>query len=998
MGTATSTMMQEEPFVFTITNTRTPSSKVDPNNIAVTTQDDKDEDIDGPTNCATEQITAGALAGPTTRFDSGTDTPGVSADATVTFTTKGQIETGGKIQIVLPDETAGANGANKGWRMAATPTITNAQAWAGTAAWDQTNRVLVITTATAEIPQDTEVVFTVGSVRTPSSFRTSGGQAPTTTKDDKNKIVDGPTDIATDAITSPLLTTPLSFALQATPTDLRTPGVRSTATVKFVATGQILIGGKIDIVFPNLAGTVQQGWRYFTTAPTIAVSQPASVTATSAWDSANRKLVITTAGADIADGASVEFTVADTMTPSGAVAANNVVITTRDPNGRTTDADTNAATDVITESVLTDGSLPNGKKFMQATAKNTPGVTSTSTVAFTTNGQVLSGGHIVLIFPDVADGTTATPDEEWRIKDGSTGCGTITFSKPAGTGVTGSCTWNPTTRSLDVTTGGADIGDGTAAVDVEFTVTDVKTPSSIVVANNIATSTKDSLNAIVDGPTNIATDEITAGQMTAGTNGINWKMSVDTPGYMSTATMTFKTTGEIKAGHHVDIVLPDLGYTVPATGVPHVMRPTQDINGVATEYVFATSAYNTVTRTLTITTSNGDIPEDTDVEITLCHVKTPPTVTAAGTAAQIKSYDNRVTANKGTTDEPVAMATEAVTAGALRAHPSWGKRFGTMVIGQGFTPGVGIVPKINFSTRGEVQSGGKILITIPDDGWDISVAAFAVTVSELTGVTATAAWDSANRLLTITTATAAIPQDTPVTLNVGTTATVTTPLSVKSAATAATTTAHSDDGVIDGPTNLDVDEVVAGIPTGDLTFKTVFDTPGVTQTVTVSCTLIGKLAIGGKIVLVLPEVPTANKWSMGSTPTIAFTTGPTGLTGTGAFDATRTLTITTADADIPEATALVFTIADVKTPSGALPAYSSGSITTTLTGGETVDTTALHTEAILAGSNSRSLWEPSDTTPGKTSSVTLRFYTHGEIPVGGNIGVRLPPNDGWGFP
>ena len=38
------------------------------------------------------------------------------------------------------------------------------------------------------------------------------------------------------------------------------------------------------------------------------------------------------------------------------------------------------------------------------------------------------------------------------------------------------------------------------------------------------------------------------------------------------------------------------------------------------------------------------------------------------------------------------------------------------------------------------------------------------------------------------------------------------------------------------------------------------------------------------------------------------------------LDGTRTLTITTADADIPEATALVFTIADVKTPSGALPA------------------------------------------------------------------------------
>merc|ERR1711998_357388 len=143
-------------------------------------------------------------------------------------------------------------------------------------------------------------------------------------------------------------------------------------------------------------------------------------------------------------------------------------------------------------------------------------------------------------------------------------------------------------------------------------------------------------------------------------------------------------------------------------------------------------------------------------------------------------------------------------------------------------------------------------------------------------------------------------------------------------------------------------------------------------TATVSTTLIGQLAIGGKIVLVLPDVPSAAGWSMGNTPTIAFTTGPSGITGTGAFVSnTRTLTITTATTAIPEATSLVFTIADVKTPSGALPAYDTGSITTTLTGGQTVDTTELKTEPILAGSNSRSTWEPSDVTPGKTSSVTL---------------------------
>merc|ERR1740127_100213 len=228
-----------------------------------------------------------------------------------------------------------------------------------------------------------------------------------------------------------------------------------------------------------------------------------------------------------------------------------------------------------------------------------------------------------------------------------------------------------------------------------------------------------------------------------------------------------------------------------------------------------------------------------------------------------------------------------------------------------------------------------------------------------------------------------------------------TPLSIKNADTAAVTTIHNNGGsdeIIDGPTNLITDEVTAGIPTGDLYFRTGTDSPGVTQTVSVSFTVSGKLAIGDKIVIELPTEPCAATWSMSSTPTIGFTTGPTGITGTGAWVSnTRTLTITTADAAIPENTALVVTVSDVKTPSGELPDPHDGTLTTTLATGEVVDTVALETEVMVAGSNGRTTWEPNDVTPGKSGvAVTLKFYTVGEVPIGGEVRVRLP-DDGWAF-
>ena len=98
-------LKQATAHVFEITNALTPSSIVGASNVVATSQDSQDKDIDTTTTMAMDQIAAGALA--TATFATATDTPGFESVATVSFTTAGRVEIGGKVKLVMPEE-AGA--------------------------------------------------------------------------------------------------------------------------------------------------------------------------------------------------------------------------------------------------------------------------------------------------------------------------------------------------------------------------------------------------------------------------------------------------------------------------------------------------------------------------------------------------------------------------------------------------------------------------------------------------------------------------------------------------------------------------------------------------------------------------------------------------------------------------------------------------------------------------------------------------------------------------
>ena len=227
---------------------------------------------------------------------------------------------------------------------------------------------------------------------------------------------------------------------------------------------------------------------------------------TTSFNTGDRKLTLTTGGGaanPIPMATATVFTISATHSPSGITGAGNVGVTSKDASGGITDGQTNFLTDVMAV-----GALSGVLSFDSGT--DTPGVTSTSTISFSTKGEVLAGGRIVIVMPDVSDGTTAKPDQEWRAGIGTTAASFTSLS--TGTPPSGTVVFSGALRTqastFTTTTSGNPIGDGTADIAVVFTISNVKTPSSITAATttDCKISTKDSRDVLIDGPQDLTTD------------------------------------------------------------------------------------------------------------------------------------------------------------------------------------------------------------------------------------------------------------------------------------------------------------------------------------------------------------------------------------------------------------------------------------------------------------------------------------------------------------
>ena len=133
----------------------------------------------------------------------------------------------------------------------------------------------------------------------------------------------------------------------------------------------------------------------------------------------------------------------------------------------------------------------------------------------------------------------------------------VEFVEPStGAGVA-STTWDYDSRTLVVVTDSStSISQGSQVV---LRIRNLTTPSSVVDAaytvtvTSYSTSTPDSTK-IIDGPTSISGAAVPAGALTIAAGA--WDMETDRPGEVSRLDVSFKTSGELRAGSRMVLSLP----------------------------------------------------------------------------------------------------------------------------------------------------------------------------------------------------------------------------------------------------------------------------------------------------------------------------------------------------------------------------------------------------------------------------------------------------------
>merc|ERR1711871_339036 len=521
--------------------------------------------------------------------------------------TRGRVEVGGKIIIIMPDTSRQAH-----FEFAANPAITfTAPAGiTGTAAWTTGTRTLVITTTnTGVIGQDTAVTFTIADTTTPTGT-VDALNAEIDTVDSQGQATDGTTaaDMSTEATTTGTQT-----ALTFTSGTSAYPGYLGTSTIQFTTKGALLIGAKVEIVFPDQSR--QHGWN-FDAAPAITFSAPGGVGGDAQWTAGNRKLVITTKDAIIPQSSTVTFTIANTITPSGTVDASTAAITIYDSGDVIKSGPNNAATTSLTCPYVATNSGSGTRAFTIATTN--PGFKSLATVKFKTAGIIYVGGKIVLKMPSY---TYAQGNYDMDANPA------IVITEP--TGKTATSAWDYSNRILTVTMGGTAGATGIAqTTDVTFTIANVKTPTSTVGSSSYSAFLKytDSGDKLTAGnPTLGNGNYVTTPQTTAGTSTPGaFVTAIDTPGRKSISTVTFTTKGEVKVGGKFRLTMPSVyaqyGWRFENAAPPvTVVSPTADTWTV-------TPVWSSNNRRLELTVAGNAVPEASAVQFTIANTMTPSSI------------------------------------------------------------------------------------------------------------------------------------------------------------------------------------------------------------------------------------------------------------------------------------------------------------------------------------------------------------------------------------
>ena len=603
----------------------------------------------------------------------------------------------------------------------------------------------------------------------------------------------------------------------------------------------------------------------------------AAVNSGAAGAYATSVLTITTATADITEAMTVVATVTAVKTPSSVVIARtDVALEVRDKAAGGLIADCTA----VTTSAIIKGDITVGG-VTAATA--TPGFKSIHTLAFTNVGEIPHTGTIKLTLPAK---TVFTPNPKT----------TFTYDAGATAAISGGNTATLSTAlAAPALTCTLDTSPGSATTlaeiaSISMTVTNIKTPSSIVAAKTVAALlTSDGVGTISD-MTTVATEQIAKGAVSTAA----FVGTTKTPGFKSDHTLTFTNAGEIQiGGGTIVMTLPNAAGLTPAPTKATVLETaagsfTQPLGSTGTAL---TPAWSAPTVTTTLGAGGSSIPQATvGIAMKLTNVRTPSSIVGAATGTTVQTTDG-----VGLCDELTTVATDQVVSGDLGSAT---KTF----VSSTKTPGFLSDHTLNIKTAGHVEAGGFIVLRFPDlaagtqTGWNFETPLVSFTAP--TGPAGTAAF--ATRVLTITTATATMAQSTQHAIKI---TKVRTPSSIVAAGVvsdgaivpAGVSTQDAAAKSIDESVAVATDQIVKGtIAAG--TFASATDTAGYSSTATMTFTTIGQVQAGGKIVLTMPDLNAGTGVQKGwnfETPVISFTSGGTGAGAASPAFATRVLTLTT---------------------------------------------------------------------------------------------------------
>jgi hypothetical protein len=701
------------------------------------------------------------------------------------------------------------------------------------------------------------------------------------------------------------------------------------------------------------AGVTGKAYITFTTAVELAIGSIVQITFPTDFDVASKVLsnevaidstsklsvpTINVVEIELASAITADTAVSfsvDGITNPGASTTGVFSIATTDKDGNVFQTNTNLAGVVIVSTTLNLATIGATSLFA--------GVRTSFTVDITTGVDIPTGGYVMITFP-----TDYSVTGSIQLKDATTN----------------------TVVSTGVINGQKvqfQLGDSLAKGQHSWNIDSLKNPGAKT-TGTFSIVTADDTKLTLETANDLHGIEITPGIINSGI----WS----NPGLSLSATVSFSSSGEISVGDMIMITLPAIDY---------IMANEPSITFVKPVGVTGTASWNQNSGVLQIViTGAKSIPETSSVTVDIGNVasilvddKSSASI-QTWTSGQLKLDD---------VSELTLLAVDSVK----RLPCTWSTAVPN--------PGVESLVTLEFELNGAIPAQGTIVLTLPAEDFTFPAAPKITLLSPtIAGFSATGAWNTNTNKLTITLGqNARIESSTILKLSLES---IQTPISVRLALRAASWSTYDDNGVlIDGVTNLLMDEINAGSIAGSRTWSSSESFAGVQGDITIDFISNGKLLHGSTLQFQLPNT----QWMMAQTfqPTI-LSPNIADVSLMGTFDVITRRIILTVNApngsQISSRTSLKILIPNVTNPPKET-GITTAVLTTYASDGKVVDgpsdITVLPTSrGALRG---KKTWISDLNAASRKSNHVLSFTLNGALPSGGSIRILLPSGEGWRF-